>query len=108
MRAAVCVLRCMARRPVANFLLWLQSLAGHVLQDRQASGGGHEAGVWAPSIMNWLQLIAVLLATCIDVAVSWKGLRAVTALGTMPETRCCRYVFDGKPPKAKSEEISRR
>ena len=52
--------------------------------------------------------VAHRLHGCHSVMLPWDCLRTVTALGTMPETCWCRYVFDGKPPKAKSEEISRR
>ena len=77
-----------------------QSPAGHVFQDCQDAGGWNEASV--------MLLLAPLMYSICVCAHTYEKLWDATVVSFHICYFMCRYVFDGKPPALKKEELSRR
>ena len=77
----------------------MQSSAGHVLQNSQDAGGWHEASV--SFITHYASVLLPLPGPSPQL-----GLHLCSILTADLATH--RYVFDGKPPALKKEELSRR
>ena len=84
--------------PDMNFVP-MQSPAGHVLQNSQDAGDWHEASV------SFIPIYAALFLPLPEY-LSSAGLHYCNIL--MLGLGVHRYVFDGKPPALKKEELSRR
>lgn len=91
---------CFFTTPSAEMrLVPMQSPAGHVLQNSQDAGGWHEASV--SFMKNYASVFLPLPESSPQLVSHFCNILTL-------DLAMHRYVFDGKPPALKKEELSRR